>query len=185
MDDWAPTTEELRVLSAEMVKFCRQLHPIYSLDISVDLALDMFKNNPHKTKQIPDIAASNGGVVTVFKAGLHVDISKGPMVANTSHIGKTSIANVIKLQTDVPGSPIYRFQGVSLPMTIILNHFAYGLLEKRAKKMVSKMPSTFILFTLNCFCRTQRGFLVYNHTLKIIVLHSKLLCIRQYSMFIF
>lgn len=136
LEDWTPTTDELRVLSAEMVKFCQEKHQIRILDISVDLALEMFKNNPHKTKQIPDIAASNNGVVTVFKAGLHVDISKGPMVANTSHVGKTTIANVIKLQTDLPGGPVYRFQGVALPMTIILNHVAFGLLEQRAKKLV-------------------------------------------------
>ncbi|KAJ8925277.1 hypothetical protein NQ315_009105 [Exocentrus adspersus] len=133
LDNWTPSTSELKVLSIEMIKFCQQEHPIYCLDVDKDLALDIFKNNPHKTRQIPDIAANHGDKVTIFKAGLHVDISRGPMIPNTNHVGRITVANVIKLDTDIPEGPIYRFQGVSLPKAITLNHFAYGLLEDRAK----------------------------------------------------
>lgn len=137
LDNWTPTENELRVLSIEMIKFCQQSYPIECLDVSTDLALDIFKSNPHKTQQIPDIASHNGGKVSLYKAGPHIDISRGPMVTNTDHLGRITVANVIKLNTDIEGGPIYRFQGVSLPRSIILNHFAYGLLEERAKKLVS------------------------------------------------
>ncbi|KAL3287776.1 hypothetical protein HHI36_002238 [Cryptolaemus montrouzieri] len=135
LDNWKPETKELKVLSIEMIKFCQKQHPIHCLDVSVDLALDIFKDNPHKTQQIPDIAAHNSGKITLFKAGQHIDISKGPMVSNTSHIGRFTVSNVIKLDTDIEGGPIYRFQGVSLPSSIILDHFAYGILEARAKEL--------------------------------------------------
>lgn len=137
LDDWVPTQKELQVLSVEMIKFCQKNYPIQCLDVSTDLALDIFKLNPHKTQQIPDIAAHNGGKVTLYKAGPHIDISRGPMVTSTDHLGRITVANVIKLNTDVEGAPIYRFQGVSLPRSIVLNHFAYSLLEERAKKLVS------------------------------------------------
>ncbi|KAJ8963978.1 hypothetical protein NQ314_005237 [Rhamnusium bicolor] len=135
LDDWKPTTSELKVLSIEMIKFCQQEYPIECLDVDKDLAFEIFKMNCHKTKQIPDIAAHNGNKITVFKAGTHVDISRGPMVPNTNHFGRITIANVIKLDTDIPGGPIYRFQGVALPRAITLNHFAYSLLEDRAKTL--------------------------------------------------
>ncbi|KAG5893245.1 hypothetical protein JTB14_013406 [Gonioctena quinquepunctata] len=133
LDDWKPTSSELKVLSIEMIKFCQRELPMECLDVSKDIAFDIFKNNPHKTQQIPDIAEHNGDKITLFRAGTHIDISKGPMIPNTNHLGRTTIANVIKLDTDIQQGPIYRFQGVSLPRSLILNHFAYGLLEDRAR----------------------------------------------------
>ena len=136
LDDWVPTSQELRVLSIEMIKFNQQNHNIEYLSVDENLATLMFESNPHKTKQIPDIAANNLGKITLFRAGHHIDISKGPMVTSTGHLGRVSVTNVIKLDTDIPGPPIYRFQGVALPRDIILNHFAYGLLEERARNLV-------------------------------------------------
>jgi len=141
LPDWKPTQNELRTLSLEMIKFCQKNHQIDCLEVSQDFALLMFKNNPHKTQQIPDIASHNNGKVSLYKVGDHIDISKGPMISNTSQIGRVTITNVIKLDTDIKGSPIYRFQGVSLPSSVVINHFAYGLLEDRARSLnPAKVP---------------------------------------------
>lgn len=137
LENWQPKESELRVLSIEMLKFCQQNHVVESLDVDPKFALLLFKNNPNKTEQIPDIAANNNGKITLFKVDKHVDISKGPMLPNTKHIGRFTLTNVIKLNSDIKGDPLYRFQGVALPSSIILNHFAYGLIEERAKKLVS------------------------------------------------
>lgn len=137
LDDWKPTTSELKVLSLEMIKFCQKENIIESLIVSKDLALDIFKNNPHKSEQIPSISEHNGNKVTLYKIDKHIDISKGPMIPNTSQLGRITIANVIKLDTDIPGGPLYRFQGVALPKPIILNHLAYSIIEERAKTLVS------------------------------------------------
>lgn len=120
-----------------MIKFVQNNHQIECLDVDPEFALLMFKNNPNKTEQIPDIAANNNGKITLFKVDKHIDISRGPMIANTNQIGRFTVTNVIKLDTDIKGHPIYRFQGIALPKSIILNHFAYGMLEERARKLVS------------------------------------------------
>nr|XP_023014077.1 39S ribosomal protein L39, mitochondrial [Leptinotarsa decemlineata] len=143
LDDWKPTTAELKVLSIEMIKLSQKEFPLECLDVSKEIAFDIFKNNPHKTLQIPSIAEHNGDKVTLYRAGQHIDISKGPMIPNTNHLGRITVANVIKLDTDIPGAPIYRFQGVSLPRSLILNHFAYGLLEERARLLNgARIPGT-------------------------------------------
>jgi len=66
--------------------------------------------------------------------GDHVDISKGPMVGNSGLIGRVTVSAIHRL-TDGPVDGLYRFQGIALPKGILLNHFAYGILEKRAKKL--------------------------------------------------
>jgi len=92
----------------------------------------MFKDNPHKSSQIPDIAVHNEQRVTLYRAGDHIDISKGPMISNSSLIGRCTVASVHKLNTS---GNLYRFQGVALPKEIHLNHFAYSVLEDRAKNL--------------------------------------------------
>jgi len=93
-----------------------------------------FQDNPFKSEQIPDIADKNNNKVTLYRLGEHIDISKGPMVGNSGLIGRVSISAVHKL-TDGPVDSLYRFQGVALPTGIQLNHFAYGILENRARKL--------------------------------------------------
>ncbi|CAG9762129.1 unnamed protein product [Ceutorhynchus assimilis] len=133
LENWQPTKPELKVLSLEFIKLCQKELPIECLDVDKDMALEIFKNNPHKTEQIPDIAAHNGEKVTLFKVGPHIDISRGPMLPNTNHVGRVTVTNILKLDTDIKGAPVYRFQGVALPKFITLNHFAYGLIEERGR----------------------------------------------------
>ncbi|XP_026477028.1 39S ribosomal protein L39, mitochondrial-like [Ctenocephalides felis] len=142
--DWKPTPQEMYALSAEMIKFCSKSYPIERLDISGDLALEMFKENKHKTKQIPSILHQSG-IITVYRAGTHVDISRGPMISNTNLLGKTSIMSLHKItNTDTvsEGGQLYRLQGVSLPKELMMNHFAYGIIEDRARQLntSSRMP---------------------------------------------
>lgn len=137
LDDWKPTSSELKALSLEMIKFCLNDYKIECLTVSKNLALSIFKANPHKTQQIPSIAEHNSNRVTLYRVNNHIDISKGPMIPNTSHLGRITIANVIKLNSDFFGGPIYRFQGVALPKPIVLNHFVYNIIEERAKTLVS------------------------------------------------
>ncbi|CAK1543635.1 unnamed protein product [Leptosia nina] len=138
LSDWKPTPQEMHTLSAEYVILTRKGLPIERLDVSEQLALEMFIDNEHKSSQIPSIARANGKV-TLYKVDKHVDISKGPMISHTAQIGKLAITSVHKLS----GSPdsdvkqLYRFQGVALPTGVILNHFAFSILIERAKKLNS------------------------------------------------
>ena len=60
------------------------------------------------------------------------------MVGNTSFVGRRcTVAAAHPVELTGAGSGIYRFQGVALPKGFNLNHAAYGILEKRAAKLVS------------------------------------------------
>ncbi|XP_059055892.1 large ribosomal subunit protein mL39-like [Achroia grisella] len=136
LPDWTPSQHELYTITAEFVKFARQGHLIERLEVSQDLALEMFIENEHKSSQIPNIAKTNGKV-TLYRVGKHVDISKGPLISNTAQIGRVSITSIHKLtgSTDSEVKQLHRFQGVALPTGVILNHFAFSILTERAKKL--------------------------------------------------
>ncbi|KAJ8710529.1 hypothetical protein PYW08_009044 [Mythimna loreyi] len=134
LKDWKPSQQELITLSAEYVKLVRQNEPLERLEVSEELALEMFVENEHKTRQIPSIAR-NHGKVTLYKVGKHVDISKGPMISNTKQIGRVAVVSVHKLNGNSEVNQLYRFQGVALPTGVIINHFAFSILTERAKKL--------------------------------------------------
>ncbi|KAI5732847.1 hypothetical protein M8J76_004797 [Diaphorina citri] len=134
VDNWKPTSAELRVLSAEMVKLAYEAVPFERLSISQDLAEALFEHNKYKLEQIPSIVQQSiDGKVIVYRIKDHIDISRGPMMSNTNHLGRCTIAAAQQVETDA--GLFYRFQGVALPKSIKLNHFAYGILEERAKKL--------------------------------------------------
>nr|CAG4643376.1 EOG090X0A3R [Ilyocryptus agilis] len=132
IDNWQPSQDDFRIFSASFRKFAVNNYAFQRLDVDSSLALQMFENNTFKAEQIPDIAgkSNDGRSVTVYRLGDHIDISRGPMIANTSLVGRATIASVHKLDAG-----LYRFQGVALPSDIFLNHFAYSILEARARKL--------------------------------------------------
>lgn len=134
---WKPTKEELRVLSGEMVKLVMANNTFERLEVDASLALEMFSDNRFKKIQIPHIAAqsSSGNTVVLYKVGDFVEISCGPMISNTSYLGKVSVVAVHPIETNE--GQLFRVQGVALPKGFMLNHFSYGLLEKRAEKLNS------------------------------------------------
>lgn len=135
LSDWKPTQQEMVTLAAEFIKLLRQNTPLERLEVGTELALEMFVDNEHKTKQIPNIAAGNNDKVILYRSGKHVDISKGPMISTTGQIGRVSIASVHKIK-DVDGvKQLYRFQGVALPKGVMIDHFAFSILKNRAMKL--------------------------------------------------
>ncbi|GAB0099623.1 39S ribosomal protein L39, mitochondrial [Sergentomyia squamirostris] len=139
---WSPTQPELKALSAEMVKLAARDVPIERLEVSHKLAQEMFRENPFKSHQIPNIASKNNGQVVLYRVGDHVDISRGPMVTSTRHMGRCTIAAVHSMGKLPESQELYRFQGVALPPDFIINHVAYGILENRAKKLNSaRLPT--------------------------------------------
>lgn len=140
---WKPTSQELRALSIEMIKLSQQDLPIERLDVTSEVAQQMFSDNPYKREQIPSISSQNNGLITVYRVGDHVDISKGPMVSSTGLVGKCTIAAIHEVpKSSADKLSLYRVQGVALPIGLNLNHFAYGILEDRAKKLnPAKLPN--------------------------------------------
>ncbi|XP_071872174.1 mitochondrial ribosomal protein L39 [Bombus fervidus] len=132
LDDWKPTGQEMRALSAQYVRLINKELPIDRIQVSTNLALEMFQDNPIKISQIPEIASSNNNKITLYRIGDHIDISKGPMIGNSSLIGRCTIAAVHKVAEQ---ESLYRFQGVALPKGVLLNQYAYGILENRAREL--------------------------------------------------
>lgn len=142
-DDWTPTKEELMVLSATMHRIAEKNLPFERLVVDASLAKEMFAENRFKAKQIPSIAekSKSGNSVTLYRVGDHVDISGGPMIGNSNFLGRRC-SIMAAHQIEHEGSSMYRFQGVALPKGIFLNHFAFGVLEKRAAKLnTANLPS--------------------------------------------
>lgn len=135
--NWTPSTLELKTVSIEMMKFASENHKFERLNVSHEIALEMFKDNPFKREQLPNISNKNNGIVTVYRAGDHIDISGGPMIANTGFIARTRIAAVHKVSKDDDTCNLYRIQGVALPTGFRLSFYAFNVLGERAKKLVN------------------------------------------------
>ncbi|KOB73368.1 Mitochondrial ribosomal protein L39, partial [Operophtera brumata] len=98
LPDWKPSTQELQTLSAECVKLARAGLALERLEVSEELAQEIFVGDEHKSQQVPSIARHADGKVTLYRMDKHIDISKGPMISNTSQIGVVTVASVHKLQ---------------------------------------------------------------------------------------
>lgn len=133
LPEWIPTQAELLAMSALFKKVSENQWICERLKVSPNVALDIFQDNPFKFKQIPNIADKNDNMITLYRIGDHIDISKGPMVGNTGIIGRCSVTAIHKLKSQEDSKNLYRFQGVAIPRGVMINHFAYGILENRAK----------------------------------------------------
>ena len=57
--NWNATRTELMALSAAMHRLAEEALPFERLEVTAALALEMFKDNQYKVKQIPSIASSS------------------------------------------------------------------------------------------------------------------------------
>ncbi|KAF4532574.1 hypothetical protein B566_EDAN008499 [Ephemera danica] len=135
--EWNPTADELRILSGYFSNLVHEELKFERLVVDATLAEEMFADNPHKVQQIPQIASqlADDNKIVLYRMGTHIDISRGPLIADTSLVGRCTVTAVHKVETDK--GHLFRFQGVALPKGILLNHFAYGILEDRARKLNS------------------------------------------------
>lgn len=141
ISNWDVTKPELRALSAGMIKLASNNLPIERLEVNEELANEMFYDNPFKKEQLPSISNQNNGRVILYRIGEHIDISRGPMIGNSNLLGKCTISSIHQLTTENDFT-YYRVQGVALPIGFNLNHFTYGILENRSKKLNSaKLPN--------------------------------------------
>lgn len=133
--NWEPSKRELQAISAEMIKLSAQDVKIERLSVGLELAVQMFQDNPYKLQHLPNIAAHSNDQVSLYRVGDHVDISKGPMVATSSLLGKCTVSSVHQLPKQDDGTSLYRVQGVALPAGITMNHVMFNVLEERSKKL--------------------------------------------------
>jgi large subunit ribosomal protein L39 len=134
---WNPNVRELKTISIEMQKFASENHAFERLKVNHDLAFEMFKDNPYKREQLPSISNSQDGNVILYRAGDHIDISGGPMIANSNFLHRLNIASVHKISKADDTSSLYRIQGIGLPHNFRISEYAFKILIERARKLVS------------------------------------------------
>lgn len=127
--NWKPTSEELKTLTTMFCKLINEDNNFEVLDVSESLAMEMFQYNRFKSQQIPQLAKN--GSVTLYRVKDHIDISCGPMIANSKLVGTSQVAGVHHLDSECG----YRFQAVSIPKQLTLSSFAFSVLVDRAKKL--------------------------------------------------
>lgn len=135
--NWQPTDKDFHTLNVEFVKLAREDHKIERLEVSHDVALEIFRENPFKREQLPNISNQNDGVVTLYRVADHIDISKGPMIGSSSFVNFCKIASAHKVSGQDDACNLYRVQGVALPAGFTMSSFAFNILVERAKKLVS------------------------------------------------
>ena len=134
--NWQPTEKDFHTLRVEMVKLASEAKKIERLEVSHEIALEIFRENPFKREQLPSISNQNNGIVTLYRVGDHIDISKGPMIASTSFIERCKIASAHKISNASDSCNLYRVQGVALPNGFRISPFGFEILVDRAKKLV-------------------------------------------------
>lgn len=61
LPEWTPTENELRILSANMIKMAQKSYHFDRLAVSKELALNIFQDNKFKKEQVPNIAQQSIG----------------------------------------------------------------------------------------------------------------------------
>jgi large subunit ribosomal protein L39 len=131
LDNWRPADSELIALTSVFWKIKSKNMKFERLQVSRDLAKQMFSSNPFKSSQLDGY---NADKVVLYRVGDHIDISIGPMIANTGVIGRVAVTAVHRVDRE-SGHSLYRFQGVGLPSTLMMNHFAFNVLLERSKEL--------------------------------------------------
>ncbi|XP_074652786.1 large ribosomal subunit protein mL39-like [Tubulanus polymorphus] len=136
LDKWRPSSGELIALTQIATGLMAEELRFQRLDVDASLAVDMFKDNQYKSQQIPAIAAKSetGNNVTLYRVKDHIDISNGPMISNTSQIGRYSIVGVNPIDTPDYGC-LFRIQGLSTPKQLWVDWWTWDILLERAAKL--------------------------------------------------
>lgn len=139
--DWSPSQAELSCLSRIAAKLQGDDLTFERLEVDASVALRMFEDNRYKTVQIPQIAAqsSTGSMVTLYRLGDHVDISRGPLMSTTQQLGRFSVTAIHDILSPDYGT-LRRVQGVAIPRQLPIHFWAYDLLCNRAMQLNTKAP---------------------------------------------
>lgn len=134
LSDWNPSQSELRLLSASVRRLNLTDTIFERLEVDGALAKRMFEDNKFKNSQVDAIAAdSESSTVVLYRCGDHVDMSRGPMIANSSQIRNFDVVSVHPF--DTPVGLMFRFQGIARPVQFTMSPFARNVLKERARKM--------------------------------------------------
>ncbi|XP_061165514.1 large ribosomal subunit protein mL39-like [Saccostrea echinata] len=141
MSSWQPLPDELKAVSMIGSCLAKEESNFERLEVDEKLALEMFKDNEYKCRQIPEIAksSSSGSRVTLYRLKDYVDVTTGPLIASTFFISMYNIVKVFHMKCPVNGD-ITRVQGIAMPPELQIHYKAYELLLERAQRMGVEDP---------------------------------------------
>ncbi|XP_071111344.1 large ribosomal subunit protein mL39-like isoform X1 [Haliotis cracherodii] len=136
LHNWKPTTVELNCLSRIAYQLRHNDLKFERLEVDASVAKRLFEDNLFKKSQVPQIAAKSntGSKVTLYKMGEHIDMSRGPLIASTSQIGRFNVTSIHPVECPEHGQ-LQRVQGVALPTQVKMHHWAYEIVVKRAAQL--------------------------------------------------
>lgn len=138
LENWKPTEAELLTLTRTFWSLQGRQLPFERLEVPLEIALELFKANPFKVKQLESIREKKPNTnVTLYRVGRFIDFSVGPMIPHTGILGKVTVAAVHPIEASC--GRLYRFQGCALPTQLPMHFYAYKILADRAKK-ISSLP---------------------------------------------
>ncbi|KAH3692686.1 hypothetical protein DPMN_193840 [Dreissena polymorpha] len=145
LPDWKPSQRELTSLSMVGGELWDKNWDFERLEVDASLALKMFEDNRFKREQIPDIAQKHKQKrVVLYRMGEHIDITSGPLIANTSQLYRFQVAQIHHIKSRRFG-PLQRVQGIAMPSALHMHWWSWDLLCKRASKpMDYLLPDYFI-----------------------------------------
>ncbi|CAK9303400.1 unnamed protein product [Gordionus sp. m RMFG-2023] len=131
---WSPSQAELRILTKQANQFCWREHLIQPLTVDAKIAQKIFEHSKFKREQISKMAeeSKTGFSVNLYRVDDHVDLSRGPMIANTRLFGRFDIVDVHDLSEKGCDENMYRAQAVALPSQLSLHQWTWNLLKKKA-----------------------------------------------------
>ncbi|OWF35972.1 39S ribosomal protein L39, mitochondrial-like [Mizuhopecten yessoensis] len=133
--DYTINESVLRGLSAIGYRLGSQNLPLEPLYIDISIAEKMFEDNKYKFQQLKSVASRSvsKSKVKVYRMGDHIDMSSGPLMASSSHIGAYRVTGIHPIASGY--GQLHRVQGLAIPKVLKLHYWAVDQLTERASKL--------------------------------------------------
>jgi len=86
--------KDLEKIEEKMKEILLEKNKIERKEISINEALELFKNNPYKIEMINDLAKKGETKISIYSNGKFTDMCKGPHLENTSEIGAIKLLKI-------------------------------------------------------------------------------------------
>ncbi|KAH7641801.1 54S ribosomal protein L39, mitochondrial [Dermatophagoides farinae] len=137
LSDWKPTTQEIQSITSLLWDETIKAHRYERIQVSAEMTAKLFANNLHRLSELEESTKQDANrQFTIYRCGQHIELSDGPLIADTSQIGSIYLSAIHPLKRR-NGSRFYRFQGIAMPKQLNINPFAFSLIRDRSKRLNS------------------------------------------------
>ncbi|KAH9426882.1 54S ribosomal protein L39, mitochondrial [Dermatophagoides pteronyssinus] len=137
LTDWKPTSQEIQSITSLLWDETVKAHRYERIQVSAEVASKLFADNFHRLSELEKLTEQDANrQFTIYRCGQYIELSDGPMIADTSQIGFIYLSAIHPLKKK-DGSRFYRFQGIAMPKQLNINPFAFSLIRDRSKRLNS------------------------------------------------